>query len=51
MLIKLKGNRVYRNTVEGEDIIVGGEPKEVKDSIGQYILDNFPNEIEKVEEE
>lgn len=51
MKIKLKAERVYRNTVEGEDIIIGGEAVEVKDSIGEYLLENFPLQLEQVIEE
>lgn len=47
MWIKLKEARTFRNTVEGEDIKVGYEPVEVTDSIGQYLIDNFPLILEE----
>lgn len=47
MWIKLKENRAFRSTVEGEDIKVGYEPVKVKDSIGKYLLDNFPQILEE----
>jgi len=46
MWIRLKENRAFRSTVEGEDIRVGMEPVEVKDSIGKYLLKSFPVYLE-----
>ena len=46
MWIRLKENRAFRSTVEGEDIRVGMQPVEVKNSIGEYLLENFPVYLE-----
>ena len=47
MKIKLKDNKIFRSTVEGEDIRVGAEPVEVKESTGRYLLENFSDILEK----
>ena len=51
MKIRLKESRAFRSTVEGEDIRVGSESVEVKDSIGKYLLENFPAYLELAPEE
>lgn len=48
MEIKLKDNKIFRTTVEGQDIKVGAEPVKVKDSIGQYLIESFPQIVEEV---
>lgn len=47
MWIRLKQDRAFRSTVEGEDIRVGMEPVEVKTSVGKYLLENFPAYLEQ----
>ena len=51
MEIKLKDNRVFRTTVDGEDIRVGNKPTEVSDKIGKYLLESFPTILEENKEE
>lgn len=50
MKIKLKANKVFRTTVDiggtPEDVIVGGEPVEVSDKAGKYLLETFPQILE-----
>ena len=48
MKIKLKDEKVFRTTVEGQDIRVGAMPVDVKDSIGKALLKDFPQILEKV---
>lgn len=47
MKIKLKDDRVFRTTVEGQDIRVGAVPVDVKDSIGKALLKDFPQILEQ----
>ena len=46
MKLRLKGNHVFKNTVDGVYIEIGGEPVEVDDKVGQYLLENFPGWVE-----
>ena len=46
MQIRLKGNHVFKNTVDGVYVEVGGEPVEVSDKVGQYLLKSFPDKLE-----
>jgi len=46
MKIKLKENRIFRSTVDGEDIRVGNQPTEVSDKVGKYLLESFPAILE-----
>ncbi len=48
MEIKLKDDRVFKNTVDGTYVEVGGESVEVDDKVGQYLLDSFPDRLELV---
>lgn len=48
MYIKLKDDRVFKNTVDGVYVEVGGEPVKVDDKTGKYLLDNFPDKLELV---
>lgn len=48
MKIKLRDNKIFRSTVDGEDIKIGAEPVEVKESTGKYLLENFPQILEEV---
>ncbi len=50
MKIRLKENRVFRTTVDGDDIKVGAEPVEVTEQAGKYLLESFPDILEKVKE-
>ena len=40
---------MFKNTVEGVYVEVGGEPVEVDDKTGEYLLKNFPDKLELVE--
>lgn len=51
MEIKLKDNRIFRTTVDGEDIRVGDKPTKVSDKTGKYLLESFPTILEKVKKE
>ena len=46
MKLRLKDNHVFRNTVDGVYIEIGGESTEVNDKVGQYLLENFPGWVE-----
>jgi hypothetical protein len=46
MKLKLKDDKVFRNTVDGVYVEIGGESVEVDDKVGQYLLDNFPAMVE-----
>jgi len=48
MKLKLKDDRVFKNTVDGVYVEIGGEPVEVDNKVGQYLLDNFPDKLESV---
>lgn len=46
MKIKLKD--VFRNTVDGVYVEVGGEAVEVDIKVGRYLLENFPDRLEEI---
>ena len=46
MKIRLKDDKVFRNTVDGVYVEVGGESVEVNDKVGQYLLRTFPGWVE-----
>lgn len=46
MKIQLKDNHVFKNTVDGVYVEVGGESVEVSDKVGQYLLKSFPDRLE-----
>ena len=46
MKIRLKENHIFRNTVDGVYVEVGGESVEVDDKVGQYLLKYFPGWVE-----
>ena len=48
MQIKLKDSQVFENTVDGVYVEVGGESVDVDDKVGQYLLESFPDKLEKV---
>lgn len=50
MWIKLRDEKGFRTTVEGQDIRVGTLPVEVKDSIGKALLKDFPQILESAKE-
>ncbi|MCJ7829306.1 MAG: hypothetical protein MUP81_06170 [Dehalococcoidia bacterium] len=51
MYIKLKDDRVFKNTVDGVYVEVGGESVKVDDKTGKYLLDSFPDRLEKASPE
>jgi len=48
MRLKLKDDKIFKNTVDGVYIEIGGESVEVDDKVGQYLLKNFQGWIEEV---
>jgi hypothetical protein len=46
MKLKLKDDKVFKNTIDGVYVEIGGESVEVDDKVGQYLLDNFPAIVE-----
>jgi len=46
MQIRLKSDKVFRNTVEGVYVEIGGELVEVDDKVGEYLLLSFPTMLE-----
>ena len=46
MKLKLKDDKVFKNTVDGVYVEIGGESVEVDNKVGQYLLDNFPGVVE-----
>ena len=44
MKIQLKDS--FKNTVDGVYVEVGGEPVEVDDKVGRYLLEMFPGKLE-----
>jgi hypothetical protein len=46
MKIRLKDDRVFKNTVDGVYVEVGGESVEVDDKTGQYLLKSFSDRLE-----
>ena len=48
MQLKLKDNHVFRNTVDGVYVEVGGGSVEVDVKVGRYLLENFPDRLEEV---
>lgn len=46
MRIKLKDSHVFKNTVDGVYVEVGGEPVDVDDKVGRYLLESFPDKLE-----
>lgn len=49
MKLKLKDDRIFRNTVDGVAVEIGGGSVEVDDKIAQYLLKHFPAMVEKDE--
>ena len=46
MKLKLRDDKVFKNTVDGVYVEIGGESVEVDDKVGQYLLENFPAIVE-----
>ena len=46
MKLKLRDDKVFKNTVDGVYVEIGGESVEVDDKIGQYLLKIFPGWVE-----
>ena len=45
--MKIQLKEVFRNTVDGVYVEVGGEPVDVPVKVGKYLLDNFPDKLEE----
>lgn len=50
MRVKLKGDKVFKNTVDGVYVEVGGESVDVSEKIGRYLLESFPAMLERAED-
>lgn len=46
MKLRLKDNHIFKNTVDGVGVEIGGESVEVDDKVGQYLLEYFPDWVE-----
>ena len=46
MKLKLKDDKVFKNTVDGVYVEIGGESVEVDDKVGRYLLEYFPGWVE-----
>ncbi len=46
MKLRLKDNHIFKNTVDGVGVEIGGESVEVDNKVGQYLLENFPDWVE-----
>ena len=46
MRLKLRDDKVFKNTIDGIYVEIGGESVEIDDKVGQYLLKYFPGWVE-----